>query len=224
MLRGSSSEANILRGNIQNRLFLQCRGVICFKDLNLDRRMNYFRNGKLCNNEDIFEEGDHIVRFSDKLLGGKGGDYDSTSDDDESEYEYEEDEETPDEEVRKELKPGMVRNFKEICEQEDFHWDPEVFIDKEIDPKFDELVTRARSCTPDNEYTSNRQFYVIYNIKKFQIRRDDKDDGRIFNRFANGFLYFVNECEYERLEWPFEKFYWELWELLKQLIEDCDAN
>jgi hypothetical protein len=86
------------------------------------------------------------------LLGG-GGDYDSSSDDDDSsdyEYDYEEDEEEFVENTKKEMKPGFVRNLKELCDKENYYWNPDDFISKNIDPKFDYLITVTRKNTPGN--------------------------------------------------------------------------
>jgi hypothetical protein len=75
-------------------LLAQCKCEVRFEEFNLDQRLNYYCNGKLYKNEDIFGKGNQGIRYSYKLLGRKG-DYDSTSEEKENEYEYkyEEDEE-----------------------------------------------------------------------------------------------------------------------------------
>jgi proteasome assembly chaperone (PAC2) family protein len=77
------------------------------------------------------------------------------------------------------------------------------------------LITIARERTPEVVYVSNWQVCVEHNVKKLQIKKDDKDNGKTFNTFAKKFIHFVLICEDAGLEWPFEKFYWDHWRLLR---------
>jgi hypothetical protein len=73
----------------------------------------------------------------------------------------------------------------------------------------------TRENTPGNIYVSSRDFCISHNVKKLQVRRDDKDNGKTFNKFANKFIEFATLCEVYGLEWPFEKIYWDYWRILK---------
>jgi hypothetical protein len=119
---------------------------------------------------------------------------------------------------------NIFQELRRICKQENYEWDRSKFICGEVDPKFDEMVTRARENMPDADYESNRQFYLDYNIRKFIIFKDTKDDGETFHRFANEIAYFAGVCEAEGLRWPFEKLYWEHWEMLKRTVKQNKAE
>jgi hypothetical protein len=84
-----------------------------------------------------------------------------------------------------------------------------------MDPEFDRLITIARERIPEDVYGSNQQVCLYYNVKKIQIRRNDRDNGKTFNKFAEKFIHFALICGDDGLEWPFEKIYWNHWKILR---------
>jgi hypothetical protein len=67
-----SNKIRILRSKVNNVIWLQCKSCMYFKELNLDRKLNYFHNGKICKGKECFGIGDHVIRFSGKLFGAVG--------------------------------------------------------------------------------------------------------------------------------------------------------
>jgi hypothetical protein len=89
-------------------------------------------------------------------------------------------------------------------------------ISEKVGPKFDELVTNSREMVPKIGLSSNRQFYMLFNIGNFQTHKDSKDGGKTFEKFAQSMKTFDKVCEHYGLEWPFEKLKCEHWKLYKR--------
>jgi hypothetical protein len=55
-----NDKVRILKGKVGDKILIQCKKLVYFEELDLDKRMCYYCNGRLCKNGDCFDVGDHI--------------------------------------------------------------------------------------------------------------------------------------------------------------------
>jgi hypothetical protein len=191
----------ILKCN-QDNLLIQCKGTIKFQELKLNDELNYFHNGKLCKDGFIFEKGDQVIRYSCRCLGGRG-DFDSISEEDESEYEYEYeeiDEEEPSELNIDEEKPGFFKDLWKICVQNQYKCDPRRLIKEDVDPVFDDFVTKAKEMIPKTRFMTNKRIYEMHNLYMFRRNKDMYGNQEKYKKFAHMLRKLSLICEEEGIE------------------------
>jgi hypothetical protein len=94
----------------------------------------------------------------------------------------------------------MLKRLEELCKRNGYNWKRNELINENVDPEFDNLVTKAREHVSNKKIVSHRHFYKIHNSRNFLILSDLKDGAKGFERFAEMLVDFTDECEFEKIE------------------------
>lgn len=114
--------------------------------------------------------------------------------------------------------------LSEICRENGYDWNGDELIKKEFDQEFDKLIIIARERAKFNRFNSNREFCRSYNSCKFMVCSDINETGKDFDKFKENLEALAEACEEGNLDWPFEKLYWEHWEILRGNLEEDELK